>query len=138
MARSTRLNPTQQFQVSPTVDKKYTLVSDMADGGKYKHVPVSDIAGKATLISTETSSIVAGEVTDDSKTFTGVAVPPNGAGYTPTKVLADINGKFNVGTVESVTAGATPDTFNITVTGFSDESMAGDELGLLIVWNFPN
>ena len=136
MGRNTRLNPTQQFQVAPDVLVKYTLVSDQADGGKYKHVPVKDNAGKPTLITTETATLIQADVTADSKIFTAVAAPA--AGYTPLKVINDINGKWNVGTVDSIAAGSAADTFNITVTGFSDESMANDELGLFIVWGFPN
>ena len=135
MGRNTRLNPTQQFQVAPDVLVKYTLVSDQLDGGKYKHVPVGNVV-KPTLVSTETASLIQAEVTADSKVFTAVAAPA--AGYTPLKIINDINGKWNVGTVDSITAGSAADTFNITVTGFSDESMANDELGLFIVWGYPN
>ena len=138
MGRNNRLNPTRQIQVAPDAVEQYVLVSDPTDGGQYKHVKMATVnsaneAGPVVV----TSPVSNTEQAANSKTF---IVNRPSAKHKTSLVVADINGKFNVGTVNTATVNAVdPLKLDIVVTDFTDETLEGDEIGLLIFWKYdPN
>jgi mannose/fructose/N-acetylgalactosamine-specific phosphotransferase system component IIB len=140
---NTRFNIGRQLPKAPN-NEIHVMVSnpnDPVEANQYHQVtlkslldPITDEAKKAIKHVTDPSKILSQtEINEDSVTM---IVDRPEAGVTAIKRMVDINGKFNIGAATTV-AETSATQITIVVTGFADESSAGDALGLTLFWKTP-
>jgi hypothetical protein len=135
-----RFNIEKQMPTAPTADV-HVMVSDPANANQYKQVPLKSITDPIVAesreaviaVTTHEIALTAAHIAADSVQF-DLGRPKVNSGAN--KRLVDINGKYNIGATTQVNSALGSATEGVLVTGFSDESSAGDTLTVTVFWKY--